>query len=118
MDLFNGRKESTGQVFELFSYFPGKGFVVSLARRDGKNYERVESGLGTAFSPSHATHSEPVTLGSLNAFSYMLGQKESLVLSSQGSKASKSAAEHRGEQEKAKAEGGGGEREATWMKAC
>lgn len=41
----------------------------------------------------------------------MLGQslKESLVLSSEDSKASKQAAEQRGEQEKAKAEGGGGE---------
>lgn len=44
--------------------------------------------------------------------------KESLVLSSQGSKTSKKATEQRGEQEKAKAEGGGGKREATWMKAC
>lgn len=44
--------------------------------------------------------------------------KESLVLNSQDSKASKQAAEQRGEQEKAKAEGGGGKQEATWMKAC
>lgn len=65
MDLFNGRKETTVQVLELFSYLPGKGCMVSLASRDGKNYERVESGLGTALSPSHAIHSQPVSFGSL-----------------------------------------------------
>lgn len=39
MDLFNSRKENTGQAFELFSYFPGKGCMVSMASRDGTNYE-------------------------------------------------------------------------------
>lgn len=46
MDLFNGRKETTGQAFELFFYLPGKGCMVSLASRNGKNCERVESELG------------------------------------------------------------------------
>lgn len=59
-----GRKPE-GQDFELFSYLLGKGGMVALASRDGKNYERAESGLGTALSSSEATHSQPVTFGSL-----------------------------------------------------
>lgn len=57
-----GRKP---QGKSLSSYLPGKGCMVYLASRDGKNYERVESGLGTALSPSRATHPQAVTFGSL-----------------------------------------------------
>lgn len=75
MDLFNGRKETTGQVFELFSYFPGKGCMVSLASRDGKNWE---SWKWLRYSPQLISCNTLTTSHiweSLNAFSYMLGQK-------------------------------------------
>lgn len=88
--------------------------MASLACGDGKHCERVESGLGTALSPSHATHSQPEShLGffeciQLHARTESL--KESLVLSCEVSNASKQAAEQTGEQEKAKAGAGGEER--------
>ena len=51
--------------------------MASLASGDGKHCKRVESGLSTALSLSHATHSQPEghIWDSLNVFSYMLGQK-------------------------------------------
>lgn len=112
-----GRKPQR-RVSELFCYPPGKGCWASLAGGDRKHCKRLESGLGTALRPSHAMHtateSHSAFFENIQLRARRAGLKESLVLSSQVSSASKQAAEPTGEQENVKAEGGGGKKEKPY----
>lgn len=112
MDLFNGRKETTGASLWTLLLLTRKRMYGFL---DQWGWEALwESWKWLRYSPqpipcntltareSHSGFFECIQLHARTE-----GLKESLVLSSQVSNASKQAAEQTGEEEKAKAEGGG-----------